>query len=240
MSRLGAGLRSSLRDILLIVVSILIAFVLDAWWDEHLEQQDIRNNLLAVYADFQSTREELTAVLDANSKYIDEVTRLISLELNGIDKLDAPAQSQLTALLPRGGLTFDPVLGSVDALISSGQLNRIRNLEVRSLIAGWPALMDEIGEDQEILIDTYMDVQERSAELGIYLLALRAELNDAPPQRKQEILNAVIQDAEMLNLLAAHRFAVRELGDELQTIDEHLERILRVLEQELGVEGRKR
>ena len=72
-----------------------------------------------------------------------DVTKLISLDPVDIEELDAAAMSELTWLLPRGGLTFDPVLGSIEALISSGQLNRVRNLQVRSLIGAWPALMDE-------------------------------------------------------------------------------------------------
>jgi hypothetical protein len=219
----------------LIVISILVAFFLDAWWDEQIEQQEIDDNLRAVYADYLSTNDELTAVLAANVAYIDSVTKLISLELADIDSLDARAKSDLTYLLPRGGLTFDPVLGSVEALISSGQLNRVRNLQVRSLIGAWPALMDEIGEDQEILIDTYMASQERSVDLGVYLLSLRGELGDHALQADAEILTTVVQDAEMLNRLAAHRFAVQSLNEELSDVNEHLDNILQLLEQELGI-----
>lgn len=233
-SRIGAGLRASARDMSLIVISILIAFFLDAWWDEQTEQREISDNLQAVYQDFRSTKDELDKVVDANIAYVRDVTKLISLELNELIRLDAKSRSELAYLLPRGGLTFDPVLGSVEALISSGQLNRVRNLQLRSLIAAWPALMDEIGEDQEILIDTYMAIQNRNVELGIYLLNLRGELNDDSRQSDYEILKAAIQDPEMSNSLAMHRFAVQELNGELAAVEAHLNRILQMLEQELA------
>jgi hypothetical protein len=223
LSKLGISLRSSARDGALIVISILIAFFLDAWWDDQIEQREISDNLRAVYVDFSSTQD----------------TKLISLELDDIERMDAAAKAELSYLLPRGGLTFDPVLGSVHALISSGQLNRVRNLEVRSLIAAWPALMDEIGEDQEILIDTYMAVQESNVDLGIYLTSLHGELGNHSLQADDEILAAVTQDVEMLNRLAAHRFAVQSLNEELSEVEEHLNHILRLLEQELGIENPK-
>ena len=220
----------------LIVISIMVAFFLDAWWDDQIEQQEISDNLRAVYVDFSSTKDELSTVIDANIAYINKVTELISLELHDVERMDVSAKAELTYLLPRGGLTFDPVLGSIEALISSGQLNRVRNLQVRSLIGAWSALMDEIGEDQEILIDTYMANQERSVDLGIYLTSLRAEMSGDSSQADSEILAAVLQDAEMLNRLAAHRFAVQSLNEELGTVNEHLDNILQLLERELGVE----
>lgn len=229
-------MRSSARDGALIVISILIAFFLDAWWDDQIEQREISDNLRAVYVDFSSTQDEFSAVMDANVAYIENVTKLISLELDDIERMDAATKAELSYLLPRGGLTFDPVLGSVHALISSGQLNRVRNLEVRSLIAAWPALMDEIGEDQEILIDTYMAVQERNVDLGIYLTSLRGELGNHSSQADDEILAAVTRDSEILNRLAAHRFAVQSLNEELGAVENHLNHILRLLEQELEIE----
>jgi len=231
------NLRSPLRDMALIVTSILIAFFLDAWWDDQIEQKGIEQNLHAVYADFVSTRDELTGVLDANATYVENVTELISLNPDDIVSLDAQRKTALTDLLPRGGLTFDPVLGSIEALISSGQLNRVRSSEVRSLIGEWPALMDEIGEDQQILIDTYMASQERSVGLGIYLLSLRRELDGDDSSAQDEILARVLQDVEMLNRLAAHRFATKELDRELEEIHQHLDRILQVLHAELGIDG---
>jgi hypothetical protein len=50
-----------------------------------------------------------------------------------------------------------------------------------------------------------------------------------------EVLTIVIQDSEMLNRLAAHRFAVQSLNEELSVVEDHLEDILQLLEKELGI-----
>ncbi len=95
--------------------------------------------------------------------------------------------------------------------------------------------MDEIGEDQEILIDMYMAQQERSVDLGIYLVSLDGALADNSLWADDKILEIVIQDSEMLNRLAAHRFAIQSLNEELSVVGEHLDKVLLFLEQELGI-----
>lgn len=95
--------------------------------------------------------------------------------------------------------------------------------------------MDEIGEDQEILIDLYMAQQERSVDLGICLMSLGGALADKSLRADDKILQIVIQDSEMLNRLAAHRFAIQSLNEELSVVGEHLDKVLLFLEQELGI-----
>lgn len=220
----------------MIVTGILIAFVLDAWWDDQIEQREIRDTLFAVHADFLSTQNELITVLSANRLYIEGVAALISLAPEEIKTAGSSKKVELVKLLPTGGLTFDPVLGSLDAFISSGQINKTRNLEVRSLVGAWSGLMDEIGEDQNILIDMYMSQQERSVELGIYLMSAGGGLDNDSSIIADAILKTVTEDAEMLNRLAAHSFAVRSLNEELVEVEVHLNRILQALGEELGLE----
>lgn len=230
--KLGVTLRSSARDVVLIVIGITIAFVLDAWWNDQIEQRELRDTLRAVHVDFLATKQELTDVVAANDAYVEGVMALVSLRPEDIEKIKIARRAELANLLPTGGITFDPVLGSLDAFIMSGQLNRVQNLDVRSLIGAWPGLMDEIGEDQNILIEMYMAQQERSVELGIYLMDIDGEITKQSADADERILRTVIEDQEMLNHLAAHRFAAQSLNEELHDVGFHLDRILWALEQE--------
>jgi hypothetical protein len=234
VSRFGLVLRSSARDVALIVVGILIAFFLDAWWDDQVEQKELIGTLKAVNSDFLSTKRELDAVVAANEEYIAGITTLVSLRPENIATLDTASKARLRRLLPTGGLTFDPVMGSLIAFISSGQINRLRDVDLRSLIGAWSGLMDEIGEDQAILIDMYMAQQERSVELGIYMMNSANENFVNSVDVDGDVLRIVIQDEEMLNRLAAHRFAVQSLNDELIDVANHLDMILLALERQLN------
>ena len=227
---------TSAGEVLLIVAGILIAFFLDAWWDDRIDRIEMREALQAVRLDFVSTKAELNTVQEANKIYVENASRLLILEINDVVNLDAADSLKLANLLPTGGLTFDPVLGSVDALISSGQLHKLRNVQLRSAITAWPALMDEIGEDHEILIDMYMAQQERSVQLGLYLLNLNTALIDQADHSFTELLSRVVGDPEMLNRIAAHIFAIEALGYELNSVEAHLDGIMNLLHQELNVD----
>jgi hypothetical protein len=228
-----ATLRSSTRDVGLIVVGITIAFVLDAWWNDKIEQKELRDTLQAVHVDFLATKQELTDVVMANEAYIEGVMALVSLRPEDIEKTEIATRAELANLLPTGGITFDPVLGSLDAFITSGQLNRVQNLDLRSLVGAWPGLMDEIGEEHYILIELYLAQQERSVELGVYLMDIHREIAKESADADARILRTVIDDQEMLNRLAAHRFAAQSLNEELHDVGVHLDKILLALEQEL-------
>ena len=96
--------------------------------------------------------------------------------------------------------------------------------------------MDEIGEDQEILIDMYMAQQERSVELGLYFLTFKEKPDEEDPgHSKTELLARVVADPEMLNRLAAHIYAIEELDRELKGVSVHLDLIINLLDQELGL-----
>ena len=233
ISRLSVVIQTTIRDILLIVTSILIAFFLDAWWDDYVEQKNLNHTLQAMYVDFISTKQELDDVLNANELYIENITSITSLSSMDIKKLDTVSKTKLVNMLPRGGITFDPILGSLDALIASGQLNKINNVKLRNLLGAWPSLMDEIGEDQNILIDMYMAQQERNVELGIYMMS---NLNDVTKNLESTdnlTLITIINDAEMLNRLAAHSFAIKSLNDELKEIEDHLLKLIPMLKNEI-------
>jgi hypothetical protein len=227
-------LGSSVREVALIVTGILIAFFLDAWWDNRVEQREIRAALHAAQLDFLATQAELDAVITTNRAYAGKVAELIALGSKRLSDLDPAAADAYIGLLPTGGITFDPVLGSVDALISSGQLHRLDNIALRSAIASWPSLLDEIGEDHEILIDMYMAQQERSVELGLYTLARPNTNGNTAADWRTEYLRRVLDDEEMLNRLEAHRFATEELNKELEAVGAHLQRLLKLLRAELG------
>ena len=222
-----------------IVGSILLAFAIDAWWNDRVEQRALRDALQAVRADFLATKKELTTVIDANEAYIEGVMALVSIKPDDIENMDSAMKAELANLLPTGGITFDPVLGSLDAFVASGHLNRVQNLDVRGLIGAWSGLMDEIGEDQRILIDMYMAQQERNIELGIYLMDIDGEKTSESAEADAKILLTATSDQEMLNRLLAHRFAVQSLNDELYEVEAHLNDILFALEWELDSKDAK-
>jgi len=150
LSRFAESWRDALRDMVLIVVAILIAFALDAWWDGRADRSREGAHLQALLGEFQATSDRLEALLDALEGSIEATYEI--LELMGPSPPDI-SPDVLGELLIRSldvGL-FSPEGGAVQALLASGELALLRSDSLSVLLAGWPVLADAIRIDSERL-----------------------------------------------------------------------------------------
>ena len=115
MDRIGRSWRSAMRDVFLIVVSILIAFGLDAWWSGRMALEEERLALSAIRADFGAARVELDSVLLLNAADARAITALLSLDQTSIRNLGHDSASAM--VLSLNGLHME--LQDVDRRLSS-------------------------------------------------------------------------------------------------------------------------
>jgi len=131
-----------------VVVSILLAFAIDAWWDDHnelLRERQILSTLLVE--------------LEQNRQVIDEATVIYEKSYRGalgiIDAIDAPPESvNADALVPLfrdvlTGRTFHLESATYDGLIAAGELDLVRDDDLRATLAAWPSYVDEWTEEVE-------------------------------------------------------------------------------------------
>ncbi len=135
---------------LVIVVSILFAFAIDALWDERQERLEEQEVLAALLVEFLLNRTEAAKVIESH-----ELGRLRVAVLAQMTAADASALSSdeadeiLVAIAnPR---TFGPIRGTVDSLIGGGQLNIIQDRRLRESLIAFINLSDDVVEDVAIL-----------------------------------------------------------------------------------------
>ena len=127
--------RDSIKFLILegvaIVVSILLAFSLDALWEERNERQWEREQLKALQEELQQNIHLLDSDRRNGDAYIPRLDQL----MNRIE--DAP--NGTTIDVPTGFLTLlvawdisDISTGAIDAILSSGNLNRISNIALKT------------------------------------------------------------------------------------------------------------
>ena len=168
LDRFGVKWRDAGRDIILIVVSILIAFAVDAWWGRALERQAERAQVRLLIGELQAGRELLDATLDglegaaaANETLLSlmnpeaegpETERLLSLfglSLNvGFRDVRASVLDQVLA-------SRNPIIASdstlmlrleawkaavVDLALDAGHLERNRDVDIQAALidTGFP------------------------------------------------------------------------------------------------------
>jgi len=140
-----------------IVVSILLAFAIDAWWNERQERAEEREVLESLYVEFEANRDEAASVISFHDREIQSVATLMELRQDEI--LTLPAE---TVEIMIGSFaiarTFDAVRGSTDALHSSGNLGILRDRELREALTTFVNIVDDAAEDAYYLGESSITV----------------------------------------------------------------------------------
>ncbi len=132
---------------LAVLASILLAFSIDAWWDGRQERERESDLLDAIAADFVASRPQLQDRL-ALARRMSEVNGLFLDSLTGRPPgtvLSVPDSLILSALT---GPTYEPNTNALDAALASGEIELIRNRELRSLLATWRRTLSDTSEDE--------------------------------------------------------------------------------------------
>jgi hypothetical protein len=219
-----SSLKTALRDAVLIVVSILIAFALDAWWDGQSKAAEEREALTALKAELAASRAELDSVMAFNVRQIKRVDRYLDGRFN------AEADGEVLDVFS-GGLTFDPSIGAIEAILAGG-LDRVTSLELRAAIAAWPGVLREIDVDQWIMVDRYNALQDVLVTQGFYLDVMKARRNSQAMSRTMWMRLAA--DPLVRQRVAALGGGIGGLMFELADVEARLADLEGLVEGELG------
>jgi hypothetical protein len=131
-----------------IVVSILLAFAIDAWWEERQTEQDIVEDLVIVEHELAENIRLVQLSIDVMQNVVAAKDRLIAeLKTNaGSASIEIPAADVYWAIFINP--TLDPSLGGTDAWIAAGQLGVIESPELRQRLASVRGKFDDTREEQ--------------------------------------------------------------------------------------------
>lgn len=219
-----SSLKTALRDAALIVVSILIAFALDAWWDGRSRAAEEREALTALSAELAASRAELDSVMAFNVRQIQRIDR----HLNGRFNPDEEPED-LDAF--SGGLTFDPSIGAIEAILAGG-LDRVTSLELRAAIAAWPGVLREIEVDQWIMVDRYNALEDALVTRGFHLDVRNARRELGVVSRSTWVRLAA--DSLVRQRMSALGGSIGGLLFELEDVEARLADLEGLVEGELG------
>lgn len=218
---MAGSLKTALRDAALIVVSILIAFALDAWWDGQSRAAEEREALVALQTELAGSRAELDSVMAFNRGQIETINRILDREQDA---------TFLRAFA--GGMTFDPSLGAVEAILAGG-LDRISSPGLRAAIAAWPGVLREIEVDQRIMVDRFNELSEALVVQGLHVDVSHANRSD-PDSVPADLRARVMGDVVIRQRLSALRTGVDGLVYELSDVEVRLETLEALVDAALG------
>lgn len=161
----GKNAKKLAVEVITIVLSILLAFAIDAWWEERKERAEEREVLASLFLEFEANWLEAADVILVHDAAVQSVALLMQMSDDQILALSAEAVEQHIRFFanPR---TFDAIRGTVDTLASSGKLGILRNRELRAALTSFVNILEDATEEREYLSQTSMTVWNEIARNG--------------------------------------------------------------------------
>jgi hypothetical protein len=220
-----------------IVVSILLAFAIDAWWEERRERQAETILLERLRTDFSEIRAAL-AVVEEEHRAASEACLFLMDVAIGNPLPPTPEVDRMVALVFLASRTFNPGSGAVAAFSGGDSSRLIRNQSLAFKILAWPGLVEELQEEegnlQKGVAERWTPFLASRGYMGPYVAALGKAVQDMPghvsmPTDRQPLT----VDADFLNHVL-DRFKWQQIAlRDIEPVRVALEDILRLLKMEL-------
>lgn len=186
--RLGQGLG--------VVLSILIAFAVDAVWEESKERRDLRDDLANIKSELAENRARVVYHLDMAGRVANALDGLYAaIETQG----RTPSVPDTTVWLAHINPTLDASLGAIDALVASGRMAVVDNPELSRRLAG---LRGRVGDA----------VEEQVQATEIHFTRVVPELDDLDHQATRHISDAFWSQERIPGRALEHRGEVIHPG----------------------------
>jgi len=141
-----------------IVGSILLAFAIDAWWQERSEQEDLLQHLSAFEQELIESRKDIELALELSTKVL-KTTDEVFLVMSDLESSSLPSDFAETI----GSIykIHSPNLntGAYEDMVSSGNMRLIANRTLSDRMKQYMQSVSSVRSVNEILWDTYYNLQ---------------------------------------------------------------------------------
>jgi hypothetical protein len=206
--------RETLREVLVVVASILIAFSLDAWWSGLIERRQLREQLGIVLTELEGGQDELREAVLAHRLYGGAASAFRErLSNHGTDERVLVPDTLVGALFSH--FTMDVTTSATAAFVEAGGQAIIADRLAREALGNWPARIRDAIDDQAQLragiqggyhpymISTFSLGNAFEAGSDMIVRGIRADLGlEVPPFRSPPATLTLRATPELLNHLS--------------------------------------
>ena len=151
MTKLHKSFSSLAAEFLIVIVGILMAISIDAWWSERGDRRDEQVLLRSLSEEFEQNERALATQFEPYERRLASAETLLRLGPEATD-ISADSLTSLWRWITRGG-SYDPSTGVLDAAMSSGDITLIRDPALRAILAGWSSSVDDLTDVEDIVND---------------------------------------------------------------------------------------
>ena len=218
-----------------IVVSILLAFAIDAWWAEKKENDVEQAALLSLHSDFVASGEQLSRVIDSLESAQTDFARFRSATTAELKETDpGTVRRFLTAFVKNH--TFDPVTATLDALANDGRLGLISDVQLLTQLSAWQRELDNIEDISFELRAESVRMRRAMEPFGGPFVRWRQGPDDLQilQEADGETMALFQQDMEFMGRARTHQYALNAYVFQLHKLTEDIESIATLLDQNLS------
>jgi len=124
-------------EALAIVLSILLAFAIDAWWQDRAEYREETSALLALRNEFEANREVLARLIAFHSDLQVSALALLQLAADPASEISAEEADRMIVDLTWWGSLISFESAALDAVILGAKLDLLSNEALRRMLADW-------------------------------------------------------------------------------------------------------
>jgi len=239
-TRIGAELAA-------IVGGILLAFWIQAWWENRQDSRDEQVVLAALRDEFQAKKDLLTMRREFHTRLLESTRTLIRASLSEDAMLTPADVDRHLGTLWWYNTQDEWVSATLDALYEGGNLTIISDPELRVDLAKWPALFgalnQRVNRDEEYFKSVLLPFLTKNAHLPQIYLHLpdmpaspETTLREPGWEIKEPVDNsAILKNPEFANILTEkvdRHLAILDIG--FKGLDERLDDTIALIDAALS------
>jgi hypothetical protein len=215
----------TLGEIAIVTAGILIAFALDAWWDNRVTAEREQIHLRALVSDFEQNVAALRELARMEEDVMSGSRELLKLARAP----EPPATASLMALMNRvfNSRRYEPVMGAYEALVNSGGLMLIRDESLRAALAEFAARVE--GEYAERWSDEHYFAFARDFGASYLLHTWEGK----PSAADERAFEDMLRSPRFQEHLAMRYYSERDMVREYRALLERAESVLKQLREQL-------
>ena len=221
-----------------IVVSILLAFAIDAWWEERGDRQAEIVLLERLQADFIELSVNLKVVEDDHRGTLAACVDVLEYSVGDTLPVSAIMDRQVGSIF-LSGRTFNPGSGAVGSFLAGGDARKIRNQELAHRLMAWPGIFEELQEEeiaiQKGIAERWTPYLASKVNIGPYLATYSNALAGIPSQVAEPATRNTLAVDEIFLNHVLDRFRLQKLAvRDIEPVREAVEEILALIDEDLG------
>jgi hypothetical protein len=221
---------------MLVMIGILLALQVNNWNEDRKTRNAEHELLLNLREEVITNRDLLVEAMSYTSLSMSGARQVVEIYQTGYRGYDPSKLDSLLGIC-QWAWTFDPVMGVPISIRTSGQINIIRNTELRLFVASFEEMVRDVQEEghllRQMIVDQFMPMvgkyvssNNRSAFIGEGYAVVEKSVFESD-------FDGLFSDRELENLITyIHVWRNDQLSEEAAFL-ERLDIILEVLNHEL-------